>query len=223
MPPRFNFDPNTQRYRYTSGSRNGQFVSAIRVQQLTVEAIALVRNDINTIGELLIAGRISVATWERETAIALRHLHTWNYLLGRGGQSQMSQSDYDRLSREMRSQYSYLRGFSNDLISTGMTEQQFRARLQLYSEAARGTYEEARNIAHGEAGYSWEKRLRTKTESCDDCLRWAALRWQPFGTLPNRGERCECRARCGCYKIYAREQPRDFLTQRWGWLNSQIK
>lgn len=219
MPDTFKFDRRTQRYRYLTGERAGQFVAESRVQELTQSAIALIQKDIGTIGDLLIQGKINTATWESETALALKKLHAWNYLLGKGGEKRMTQRDRALLASLTRTQYGYLRQFSLDIIQKGMSQEQFKARLNLYSEAAAGTYEKARFESHINEGFTWERRFRTKIESCDDCLYWASIGWQPIGSLPNRGERCQCKARCGCYKSYSKERPKDSLTrQRWGWL-----
>ena len=38
--------------------------------------------------------------------------------------------------------------------------------------------------------------------TCRDCARWAALGWQPIGTLPLPGDRCQCLFNCRCALSY---------------------
>lgn len=221
MPLEFAFDRNAQRYRYTSGAGKGQFVSEEAVRNLTLKAIALVEKDINTLAQLLIDKKISVATWEQSTALALKRAHTWNYLLGTGGIKGMSNRDQGILGAALKSQYQYLRGFSDAIINTGMSEAQFRARVQLYVLAARGSFERSRLESHKASGWNWERRDRSKLESCQPCVTYELAGWQPIGTLPNPMQECECRSRCGCSKRFAKgKKPTDsLLNGRFGWVN----
>ena len=140
MPPNFYFDRATQRYR---DQETGRFISQPRMRSLLGGHINQVRDDLTTIGELLINQRISLPTWEAETRRALKALHTSSYLLGIGGEANMSQRDYGILGQQIRSQYEFLRGFAEDLINNGMTEAAFRSRLEMYAWAARGSHEVA--------------------------------------------------------------------------------
>jgi hypothetical protein len=214
----FIFDRKSQRYRYKD---SGRFLGEQAVRNLTIKSIDQVSQDIGVISNLLLEGKITVKTWEEQTAIALKQLHTQAYLLGKGGIKNMTQSDYGVIGSRLKKQYQYLRGFSNDLINKGMSKAQFKMRIQQYLEASKGTYEEARARSHSNAGFKWEKRIRTKTNSCPPCINFEGLGWQPIGTLPNTGEQCDCRANCGCYKKFSADslRPTDFLiSKRFGWL-----
>ncbi|MBD2005629.1 MULTISPECIES: hypothetical protein [Cyanophyceae] len=220
MALEFLFDAKTQRYRYKD---SGKFVGDTAVRNLTQKAIGQIGADLGTIGDLLVQGKISVATWEKQTALALKNLHTWNYMLGVGGQKNMTASDYGILGNQLKTQYEYLRGFANDLRTTGMTQAQFQARLQLYANAGHGTYERARLKAHTNAKFNWERRIRTKANSCPPCIGYEARGWQPIGTLPNPMQDCDCRSRCGCYKRFSKSKtkPQDSLLSRnYGWVGS---
>ena len=218
MPPNFYFDRATQRYR---DQETGRFISQSRMRSLLGGHINQVREDLTTIGELLINGRISLPTWEQETRTALKALHTSSYLLGIGGEANMSQRDYGILGQQIRSQYEFLRGFAEELINTGMSEAAFRSRLEMYAWAARGSHEMGKLEGHVRAGFTWERRIRTKSNSCSPCISYAAAGWQPIGSLPHPTRDCECRANCGCYKRFSRgeQRPEDFLNQRFGWIN----
>lgn len=217
----FAFDPATHRYRYITGAGKGQFVSESAVRSLTEKSVAQVEADLVTLADLLVENKISLAAWEEQSAIALRNLHTWNFMLGIGGQKQMSDRDRAILQERINSEIKYLRGLSSKIQKEGMSEAAFRARLNMYSSAARGTYEQGQQIERGRNGWLWEKRLRTKSESCASCVWYAGMGWQPIGTLPIPASLCECRSRCGCIKIYSKNltKPEDFM-RKWGWVGA---
>lgn len=217
--PDFYFNPKTQRYHYKSGAGRGQFVPITAVRFMMQRNIEQTQSDIRTIGELLQDGKISLATWEETTAIALKNLHIQSYLLGRGGKNAMRQRDYGLIGQRLRKEYQYLRRFAEEIRTQGMSEAEFFRRLEMYASAGSGLYEKARTEGHVKADYLWERRIRTKTESCQPCIVFEGMGWQPINTLPNPTEQCECRSNCGCYKEFAKEKPRDFI-RRFGWLDS---
>lgn len=215
--PDFDFDTNSQRYRDKS---SGKFISQTRVRELTKKRIVQAAEDTQVIGDLLAQGKITVPTWEAATRDAIKQLHIQQYLLGIGGKQNMSQQDYGILGNAIQKQYEFLNNFAKELTTQGMSEAQFKARLNLYLNASRSSFERAQLESHRRSGYLWEKRLRTKTESCNPCIEYAARGWQPIGTLPEPTQQCDCRANCGCYKIYSAEstKPSDMLQFNWGWL-----
>lgn len=189
----FSYSKSAQQYR---DNRTGKFISTETAKGLIEKQIGAIATDIATIGDLLTRDLISVATWERQTAEALKTLHIQSYVLGRGGMRQMGDGDYRNISDKLRYQFQKLRGFSEDIINEGMSEAQFKARLDLYTNAARSSYENGRRAAHGEG---WlERRVLGGTNNCDPCVSHAGRGWQPRGTLPGIGEQCDCMARCQC-------------------------
>lgn len=212
------FDRAIQRYRYAD---SGKFVGIKAVENLTVKAIVQVEGDITTITNLLIEGKITVGTWEDGTRAALKNLHTWNYLLGSGGEAMLTQSDYGSLGQKIKQEYKHLRGLAKELIEGTVTEAQLRARMAQYAASGGTTHELGRAKSHQKAGYFWEKRIRTKLNSCESCYSYAEMLWQPIGTLPEAGQKCECRSNCGCYKVFSRNltKPGDSILDRgFGWL-----
>ncbi len=214
----FIWDKKIQRYRYKD---SGKFVSLQAVQNLTRKNISQKENTLADISKKLISGEMEINDWEKATAKILRDIHTQQYLLGIGGNKKMTNIDYGILGGEIKHELKYLRKFSKDIASKGMSEAQFKHRLTMYLEATTGTYEKARLKSHRRAGYKWEKRVRTKNESCSPCIGFEAMGWQPIGSLPNPTEECTCRSNCGCYKRFEKGllKPKDnYLKQQWGWL-----
>ncbi len=216
----FIFNPKTQRYHYKSGAGRGQFVPTTAVRFMMTRNIEQTQGDIRAIGQLLVSGKISLATWEETTAKALKNLHIQSYLLGRGGKNAMTQRDYGLIGQRLKSEYQYLRQFAEQIKSEPMSQAEFFRRLEMYASAGSGLYEKARTEGHIKSDFRWERRIRTKTESCQSCIGFESMGWQPIGTLPAPTESCECRSNCGCVKEFAKEKPRDFI-RRFGWLDSE--
>ena len=218
MATAFTWDTKSQRYRYKD---SGKYVSAEAVRNLSEKYIDQLKDDLGTIADKLIQGKINVATWEETTAKALKELHINQFLLGRGGLKQVTSRDYGVIGAELKKEYQYLRGFSQDILAGKMTREQFRDRVSKYVDSSYGIYELGRAEAHRGAGYNWERRIRNTAVSCDSCVVYAARGWQPLGTLSAIGSECECRARCRCHKEYSdnHKRPTDSLvSSQWGWV-----
>jgi hypothetical protein len=209
--PEFYFNSRSQRYHYRD---SGAFVSQAAVDNLAARAIAQKRNQIRDLGEQLIGGKLSLEDWEKATAGHLKQLHTWTYLIGKGGQANMTQSDYGKLGLRLSYEYGYLRGFSEKIRDDGMSEAQFLARLELYINKANGTKQIAIQASHKQEGYIWERRYLRAVENCVSCISYAAMGWQPLGSLPAPSEKCECQANCKCYFKFSKDlsKPEDSLS-----------
>jgi hypothetical protein len=217
MSDEFIWDKRVQRYRYKD---SGKFVSLEAVQNLTRKAIFQSEKTIAKISKSLISNNIEVADWEKGFAQELRKIHSYQYLLGIGGHKNMTNIDYGVLGGEIKNELKYLRKFAQTLIKNGMSEAEFNRRILMYLDASTGTYEKSRLKSHRRAGFRWEKRIRTKNESCSPCIGFEAMGWQPIGSLPNPTEDCICRSNCGCYKRFERGivKPKDSFLKQWGWL-----
>jgi hypothetical protein len=215
----FTFDKQLQRYRYKD---SGKFLSQEAAKNLTQKSIDTLEPAIQTISDRLIQREISLEQWETETRNTLRQLHTWQYTLGVGGQNNFTASDRGTLNNILKKEWKYLREFATEVNRGTLSEAQIKARVQLYLNNTNKSYERGRYQAHQRANYKWERRIRTKTESCNPCIEYAAAGWQPIGTLPNPGLRCDCTANCGCYKEFSlstdKPDASSFLSRSWGWL-----
>lgn len=217
--PDFYFNSRSQRYHYRD---SGAFVTQAAVDNLTARSIAQKRNQIRDLGEKLIGNLVTLEDWEQQTAGHLKQLHVWTYLLGKGGQANLDQSDYGKLGLRLSYEYGYLRGFSEKIREDGMSEAQFLARLELYINKANGTRQIAVQASHKQEGYIWERRYLRAVENCKSCISYSAMGWQPLGSLPPPTERCECQANCKCYFRFSKDlsKPQDMLKRQVGWINN---
>jgi hypothetical protein len=211
----FTFDRQVQRYRDSS---TGRFLGELTMRSLTKIAIRIAEDDTLQVADLLIDGKITIAEWQRTTAKTLKQMHIQQYLLGRGGEKLMVDADYEVISNKLKQEFRYLDQFGKD-IKSGMSVAQFEARLQLYLNNGRSSYQLGKREGHDIAGFGWERRRLAIADHCQPCIGYANLGWQPIKSLPSIGAECDCRANCQCAFEYSREQPEDsMLHYQFGWI-----
>jgi hypothetical protein len=216
----FEFIKGSARYRYKDSKR---FVSREAVKVLTRKAIDQTERNLTTIADQLVAKTITVGEWERQTKEGLKQLHVWNYMLGAGGQHNLIDRDYGLMGAKVKNEYKYLRNFAKQLLNGEVSEGQFRYRLNMYVNATDNTHELAINEAHYKAGFRWERRIRTKENSCFPCIGMALAGWRPIGFFPEPGNDCNCRSNCGCYKDFSKEDDepqQSMLSTRTGFIGA---
>ncbi|MBW4421792.1 MAG: hypothetical protein KME13_21660 [Myxacorys californica WJT36-NPBG1] len=202
--PNFTWDARLQRYRYGD---SGKFVPREAMLNLQKGYVEAVKADLQTVGGLLADGKISLRTWQETTAKTIKTLHINQAILGRGGVDRMSSADYLAVGRELRSQYKYLRQFATDLTKGTMTRAQFEQRLKLYANASGISFSQAEQQNSKDNGDRYMRRRLHASESCPDCIRYAARGVVAIGSLPLPKQNCQCGANCRCTAEYLSEIP----------------
>jgi hypothetical protein len=147
-------------------------------------------------------GEITLAKWQQGMSAQIKNSHLAAGASAKGGWAQMSQADYGQVGGRLKRQYEYLNNFAADIASGKQKlNGNFLRRADMYLEAARGTYEEARRRLYAQSGYTEERRVLGRAEHCKDCLDFAGRRWQPINTLPPIGASI-CLTNCHCRFIY---------------------
>lgn len=220
MSPTFAFDKGTQRYRYTSGAKKGQFVSIKALQSLTSSYQEQQANIGASITDRLIAEEINVEQWMREVASSLKTAHINMFSLGFGGQAKLGAQEYGAIGARLKSEYEYLRNFAQEVEDGKLSDKQIQARIKLYYNNLWQTYEIGRERAHKNADYNWERRRTAPAENCSDCLGYEAQGWVSIGSLPPPGSGSQCRANCLCWKEYKKgdRKPTTNLLDGQGWI-----
>lgn len=220
----FAFDPRTQRFRYTSGSFTGRFVSRADVQNLVEQKIKNTKQDIATITDLLLQNKITTATWYEAMAEAVKKGQTQAYLAGKGGTYQFKSRDKGIVGKILVDEYIYLRRFAQEIEDGKLSPRQIRDRASKYGDSFHKIYERGRAEAYRENGYYWERWVTAKDEkTCPDCVGYGSLSWQRIGSLPGIGTATACKMRCRCFKQYSNELNKPnlnnfLLTTKMGWL-----
>ena len=212
----FRFNAKTQRYQKIS---TGKFIGNAALRELVEESIAQFQERGRAIADKLFKLEITVDEWEKELAAEIK---THALQLFKLGKPDTTSRDYGILGAKLRKQYSYLRGFSSDVIQGNLTEAEIKARSDLYFQKNRENYERGRLESHREAEATFETWVRTAGESCDTCIYRSSIGAQPLGFFPDPGTDSECKAGCKCYKKFSfsktRPQQNRLLTMSFGWV-----
>lgn len=162
--------------------------------------------DSNLIVVLLLLGVLALGEWERRMRAAIQRAWTIQYVIGRGGEEQMTDADWERLEGILVEQYGFLSGFSEDIAAGRMTEAQIHQRAAWYFSASVAAYEIARQIAfHNRLALSRNPGDCTSECCANDRCYWnivdndatISCRW-----IRTAAESCAtCISRAGCPEV----------------------
>lgn len=196
----YTYDPRSRRYRDIS---TGQFVTAKSVRTAVDTIIDAETVKIRDIAQRLIDGQINLAEWQIQTTALLKTLHVAMGIAANGGLENTSNADLGFIGSLIKKQYEFLRNFARDIKQgTQPLDGTLLARAELYTQSARGTYEDviARSARNG--GSTQEKSILGSADHCGDCVSEAAKGWSPIGSLIPIGQR-QCLANCHCSMSYS--------------------
>jgi hypothetical protein len=209
--PKFKFENGTQRCRYTSGDRVGQFVSRTAVQGLVEARILQEETRVDRITANLLNGGLSLPQWEKSMAERIKTLHIQSYVLGKGGALQYNRKlDNAVLTPIIEAQYRYLRRFSEAIQAGNLTEAQIRQRAKQYAGAAWSSRETGQFMAHRQNGFAFEQNILDRAaDNCIDCEYQSFRGVVPIGVISQSspiGSR-QCGGSCRCSMKYFKERP----------------
>lgn len=178
--------------------------------QLAIDRhVARSRENLRNIASEMVAGRISPQQFRERMAAELRQLHLGASILGSGGILNVSEYHIQQLEGRLRQQMAFLDQFVRDTerrLARGLPlNQRDIARSGLYSGAGRVTFFQSQRqfIANSTNDGAVERRvLNSALENCVDCQEYAAMSWQPIGSLPVIGD-SRCGHNCGCVFEYS--------------------
>lgn len=199
--PGVKWDKKAGQYRYTDTKR---FVSREAFLSITRRQISYSEKQIADLNNKLVKGEISLRRWQSDFAQNLKSLHIRQAIVTKGGVDRMTDADFLRVGRSLKTEYRYLKDFAKDIKAGKLSEAQIKARSKLYLENSRGQIHRFEEVAAKKKGYQFMRRFLGRTDRhCTDCLSYAALGIQRIGTIPLPTEDCACRARCKCRVEYS--------------------
>lgn len=206
--------PLEERYRWASNAGStgryvnratGRYVSELTVRADLDQYIANKATRFDALANQLRNREISLADWQLQMRNEMRTAHNAAAMVAKGGKAQMTQADWGRTGRELRSQYEYLDKWAADIASgKAPMDGRLAQRAKLYGNAARGTYEQERRAVAADKGNDEEMRILHAKESCKGCIAIAGY-WAPIGTLPKIGSQ-ECSSNDMCTFEYRRSK-----------------
>src|SRR5574338_668116 len=137
MTPRrpYTFDERAGRYR----GPGGRFVRWGEVRAGLDRVIERSGARVKQLTESLRARSITAGEWEHRMRSELSALHVAAAEAAKGGRAQMSQADWGRVGREVRTQFEFLRARVDQIISGQQAlDGTLTARATLYAEAEIG-------------------------------------------------------------------------------------
>ena len=126
-------------------------------------------------------------------------------LIGRGGQDSADDNDLSLIGASLALMFqqidSMISGYTTGTLSPGL----LRAQMTTLVGKGVSAFHQGSMIAHRVAGFTMEQRfLKPGSETCPDCLGYAARGKVPIGTLPAPGVQCRCQGRCNCRKVFTK-------------------
>jgi hypothetical protein len=195
----YTYDVISRRYRNVS---TGRYVPATEVRAAVDRVIDVEETNFTSAASQLLAGQITLADFQRQTAVNIKALHTATGIAGNGGINNMGPDDIAHIEDLINRQYVFLRNMGNDIeMGTQPMDGRLLARVRLYAHAARGTYEDVVRRLARIGGVLQERRILGVADHCIGCLQEYQLGWQPIGTLKDIGD-TPCRTLCRCHFIF---------------------
>jgi len=183
----------------------GRFVKELQVRADLDKYIDAKSTRLDDLANQLRNREISLADWQLQMRNELRMMHNNAAMVAKGGKAQMTQADWGRTGRELRTQYEFLDKWAAQIASgEAPIDGRLNWRAKLYGQASRGTYEQERRAMAADKGNDEEMRILHAKESCKGCLSFAGY-WAPIGTLPRIGSQ-DCTTNCLCTLDYRRSK-----------------
>lgn len=194
--PSYTWSGDVARFRSTV---TGRFVARRDIISLLDAQINSAETRLGNLVTALYEGNLSASTWQSVMRDELRRLHLQNGALGAGGFDRLTAREYGRAGALLREDYARLTQLAHDIANGEVTLPQALNRVRGYVGSARLNYYAADRDAAQQTGRRYEeRRLLHASESCGDCISYAAMGWQPEGTLPLPCEGSACTKYCRC-------------------------
>lgn len=118
-------------------------------------------------------GKIDADAWESQCRETIKTTAIDQYVAGRGGRGEMTQSDWGRVGQFSREQYGYLSGMADDL--EGLSPAQREARIRMYVESTDRMFERARIV---EMGVPYDRVPALPGDGSTQCLVNCQCHWE---------------------------------------------
>lgn len=193
----YQYSRSAARFRDTT---TGKFVAKARVTELLERNVAGAEDRMAQIVQDVFNKAISPGAAQEAMRDEMRRLTLQNNALGKGGIEQLDFRDYGRAGRQLRDTYQRIGNLVDGVDRGTVTLPQALRRIEGYTIEARNQFFAAQRDAQSASGRVYEERRTLHArESCITCIEYAALGWQPQGTLPLPGQGgTECGRYCRC-------------------------
>src|SRR5262245_35606529 len=190
--------------RYRSNT-TGRFVARRDILGLLESTTAATEKRVSDLTSAAMEGRISATVWQEEMRTEVKRQVLQQTALGSGGWDRVSQAGYGRAGADLRQLYGRLSGTAADIADGRITMAQALARANEYAGHARSHFYTAeREVVTPSAPnrvFIERRMLGGGGRTCQDCISFYDMGWQPFGFLPPPGVDSVCGGNCKCIMI----------------------
>lgn len=222
--PRYWWDKKRQCY---VDYDTGEPVSPQKQRAWLLALVLLWRSKLKALGGRLQTGEITEPEWYVVTAKTIKNLHTTAAVMAVGGDQNLTGDALAKLEEREAYQFAKLNEFRSEIpADPAARTTAIGARAAMYAMAAVATFTNLQRLGVlsrlGELASDGgvlgsdveiiEQRVINSHVPCADCEMYAAMGWQPYGTLPELGDSI-CMSNCQCefeYRVEGSMRDEDF-------------
>ena len=216
-PPNFKPNPLLPQYRWNvkaaqyADQATGRFVSRQLIRGQLEKVVDGSSQVMRALSQQLRDGNISLADWQLEMMQQIKTTHLAGAAMQKGGWQQMSQADFGRVGRIVRTEYEFLRNFAEQVASGKQKlDGSFTRRAAMYGQQGRPTYLTFWDSTASQRGFDEERSILQPAEHCTECISEDAKGFQPLGQMIPIGNRI-CRSNDKCVKEFRNSQTGEIL------------
>lgn len=126
-----------------------QVLGRRNVNQIVNANITAHQADILALNDRLFTDAMSLTEWEADLRSQIKNSVIQQYLLGKGGQTQMTSTDYGSIGGMLAEQYGWLSKFSRQIANGELSPARINQRAVMYIASSREAFERAKARSYG--------------------------------------------------------------------------
>lgn len=220
-PPNFKPNPLLPQFRWNIKAAQyadrvtGRFVSRQLIRDQLENVVDASSQVMRALSQQHRNGEISLADWQIQMMQQVKTTHLAAAAMQRGGWQQMSQADFGRVGRAVRTEYDFLRKFAGQIASGKQKlDGSFTRRAALYGQQGRPTYVTFWDSTAAQRGFDEERSILQPAEHCTECVSEDAKGFRKIGRKSGGmipiGRRI-CRSNDKCLKEFRNSQTGEVL------------
>ena len=215
MPlPKFAFDRTSPAAGNYLNLDTGQHLTSKKLVAVAQKGVQARERRFVELTKQVTNNEISVGEWQAQMRDGIKRGFIEQYMMGRGGRAQMSQSDWGRVGAKIREQFNFLSMFEIDLANGVCVGGRAVNRARMYASATHGAFSLGMRQVAKVVGWEYVRWvLAPDGESCIDCINFSSMGWQLLDSDPYSGampgdtiDPPVCGSNCRCHLEYSRHE-----------------
>lgn len=190
------YDSRTGQFR----NSDGRFVKRGVILQRLNEIQNNTQTQIEKISKQLVNRQISLSIWQERMIGIIKEGNIQTMAFGAGGRRKLTKAHYGKMGANLKSEWSRLNNFVDEIKKGNLTPEQIINRAKLYSQSVATQFYGGEMLTKGLDGFKYAKRwLDSGARHCSQCPSYSTNGlWRPLSEVILPGHRCDCRGRCRC-------------------------